>query len=155
MASYATPVDAVLAGFPPGAVRVVAWAAHDTDAYVLLDIGSRGRANLYGVNCHRGDKGWEEGGSGNGPGWTAVPGGDLVGTLVLWDDTPAGADRARVAFGRSELEVPVTEGVYLAAWWRVPEAQLPRVGDRAGAESLPSPRVVEYRIGGEWVPANG
>jgi hypothetical protein len=155
MASYATPVDAVLAGFPPGAVRVVAWAAQDIDAYVLLDTGSRGQPYLYGVNCHRGEDAWEEGGSGNGPGWTAVPGDDLVGTLVLWDDAPAGADRARVAFGGSELEVAASDGVYLAAWWRVPEAELPRVGDLPGAESLSSPRAVEYRINGKWVPANG
>jgi hypothetical protein len=155
MTSYTTPVDAVLAGFPPGSVRVVAWAAHDTDAYVLLDTGSQGQRYLYGVNCHRGEDGWEEGGSGNCPGWTAVPGDDRVGTLVLWNDAPAGADRARVAFGQLELEVPVSEGVYLAAWWRVPEAELPRAGDLSGAESLPSPRAVEYRIDVEWVPANG
>jgi hypothetical protein len=66
-----------------------------------------------------------------------------------------GADRARVAFGRSELVVPVSGGVYLAAWWRVPEAELPRAGELPGAESLSSPRALAYRIEGEWVPVNG
>ncbi|HJR67692.1 MAG TPA: hypothetical protein VJ802_14770 [Gemmatimonadaceae bacterium] len=138
---HESPEAAALDGFPPGAVRVVATRAHGDDAYVLLDTRPAGPPYLYGVECMRDAGGWVEGSSSNGGGWRVTDADAELGTLVAWDQAPAGADRVRVALGADVHEEPVEYGVFLSAWWRVPPP--------AGVW----PRAVAFRIAGRWVEA--
>jgi hypothetical protein len=138
---FSSPEAAVVAGFPAGAVRVVASRTHGDDAYVLLDTRPGGPPYLYGVHCGRGPAGWVEGSSNNAGGWGVVDLDAGLGTLVLWDDAPPGADRVRVAYGADEREEAVERGGYLAAWWRVP------------CPEEDWPRAIAFRVGGRWVPA--
>ena len=137
--SFDTPEAAVLAGFPPGAVRIVAVRAHADDAYVLVDTRPSGPPYLYGITCVRAGDGWVEGSSSNGGGWRNTDTDAELGMLVVWDDAPAGADRVRVAFGADVHEEPIEYGVYLSAWWRVP---CPEDG---------WPDAVAFRVKGQWV----
>ncbi|HEX6037294.1 hypothetical protein, partial [Longimicrobium sp.] len=139
-ATFSTPESAALDGFPSAHCRVVASAADGDDAYVLLDTRPAGAPYLYGVCVARTDGGWVEGSSGNGDGWTMTDGERGVGTATAWETAPEGADRVRVAFGGDVREVAVENGVYLAAWWRVPYP-----------DDLP--RAVGFRVGGRWIPA--
>ena len=77
--------------------------------------------------------------SGNGGGWTLSDAGAELGTLVVWDEAPARADRVRVAFGPDTQEEPIEHGVYLSAWWRVPCPE----------DTWPYP--IRFRIAGQWV----
>lgn len=137
---FETPEAAALDGFPGAHCRVVAARISGDDAYVLLDAGEPGYPYLYGSCVAREDGGWREGTSSNGPGWTSTEEDGELGTLVDWDVAPEGADQVRVSFrGETRIE-PVANGVYLAAWWRVPS-------------DLAFPRVEAFRIRGRWVPA--
>jgi hypothetical protein len=107
---------------------------------LLLDRSSQ-PSYLYGVHCAHDADGWEERSSSNGGGWGSVDLDAEVGTLVLWDEAPPGADRVRVAFGADLREEPVEHGVYLAAWWRVPYP-----------DSV-WPRAIAFRTDGRWVGA--
>ena len=136
---HPTPREAALSGFPPEHCRVAAAAEQGDDAYVLLDTGPAGHPYLYGVSVTRVEGGWRDGTSGNGPGWTLAESEGELGTATAWGEAPYGADRVRVAFRGDAREVPVENGVYLAAWWRVP-----------GTGDLPS--VLAFRVRGTWVP---
>jgi hypothetical protein len=105
---------------------------------VLLDTNPKGWRYLYGINCERVDGRWNEGNSGNGSGWSRMGLEEDLGTLTLWGDVTAGADRARASFAGEQFETAVEDGVYLFAWWRVPcpDAKMPRL------EAL--------RVGGKW-----
>jgi hypothetical protein len=137
--NFDSPEDAVLAGFPPGAVRIVAVRAQGDDAYVLLDTRPGGPSYLYGVTCMREADGWVEGSSSNGGGWRHTDPDTDLGMLVVWDEAPAGADRVRVAFGEDVHEEPIEHGVYLSAWWRIP------------CPEDAWPDAVGFRVGGQWV----
>jgi hypothetical protein len=128
-----------MSSFPARYCRVAASPVDGDDAYVLLDTGSDGRPYLYGVNCSKRDGRWEEGSSSNGPGWSQVGRDDLLGTLVVWDQAPPGAEIVRVRFEGQAIEEPVQNGVYLAVWWRT----------RCPEESWP--RVDAFRVGDTWV----
>jgi hypothetical protein len=136
---FDSPETAALAGFPPGTVRVIASRRHGDDAYVLLDARPDGPPYLYGVEFMRAPDGWMEGSSSNGAGWRVTDAQAELGTLVVWDEAPSGADRVRVAFGSDRHEEPIEHGAFLSAWWRVrcPESVWPRA--------------VAFRIGGRWV----
>lgn len=138
---FETPEAAALNGFPDAHCRVAATLVSGDDAYVLLDTGEPGYPYLYGSCVARENGGWREGTSSNGPGWTHTGShDDELGTLVDWDFAPDGADQVLVSFrGETRIE-PVTNGVYLAAWWRVP------------CPDLTSPRLEAFRIRGRWVP---
>jgi hypothetical protein len=140
--THDTPEAAAMEGFPDAHCRVVATLVSGDDAYVLLDTGEPGYPHLYGGCVARENGGWRDGTSSNGPGWTRTgsPDDDL-GTLVIWDEAPEGADHVRVSFRGETRVVPVTNGVYLAAWWRLPcpEGEFPRVE--------------AFRVRGRWEPA--
>ena len=135
---FDTPEDAGMAGFPPTYCRVVASRSHGEDAYVLLDTGPPGQPYLYGINCSRHDGRWRGDSSGNGPGWSTVDPDARLGTLVVWDLAPAGADAMRFEFEGTITEVPVTDVAYLAAWWRVPRPE------------FAWPTIADVRVGGRW-----
>jgi hypothetical protein len=139
---FETPEAAALDGFPDARCRVAATLVSGDDAYVLLATGEPGYPYLYGSCVARENGGWRERTSSNGPGWTCSGGqNDNLGTLVTWDVAPEGADQVRVSFGGETHIVPVTNGVYLTAWWRVPCPE--------GAY----PRVEAFHIQGRWIPA--
>jgi hypothetical protein len=112
---FSSPEDAVLSSFPPGAVRVVASRTSGYDAYVLVDTRPDGPPYLYGVEVTRDGEGWIEGGSGNSAGWRLREFGADVGTLVVWEEAPPGADRVRVEFEGDVHEEPIESGAYLSA----------------------------------------
>lgn len=138
--SFATPEAAAMDGFPPAHCRVVASATQGDDGIVVLDTGAPGRPYLYAVAVWREAGRWSEGSSSNGLGWTLTDPDNDLGTLAAWDYAPAGADRVRVAFRDEVRELPVADGTYLTAWWRVacPEDDWPRA--------------VEFRVAGVWIP---
>jgi hypothetical protein len=136
---FDSPAAAVLAGFPRGAVRVVAVRTQGDDAYVLVDTRPGGPPYLYGVTCMREADGWVEGSSSNGGGWRMTDADTELGMLVVWDEAPAGSDRVRLVFERDVHEEPIEHGVYLSAWWRVP------------CPEDAWPHLVACRVGGEWV----
>jgi len=135
---FASPEVAALSDFPAGAVYVVASRANADNAYVLLDTRPNGPAYPYGIAFKREAGEWIEGASNNAGGWFAD--GDLgLGMLAFWDeDAPAGADLVRIDFGSDIHEEPVTEGVFLSVWWRVPSPE------RISRVSSPS----EWRVAG-------
>lgn len=139
-ATFPTPEEAAMDGFPGTACRVVASAREGDDAYVLLDTGPEGHPYLYGGCVTREDGGWAEGTSGNGPGWSLTDAEHDLGTLTVWGEAPEGAVRVRVGFRGEAREAPVANGVYLVAWWRVPYPD-------------EFPRVEAFRVDGRWVPA--
>jgi hypothetical protein len=136
---FDSPEAAILSGFPPGAVRIVASRANGDDAYVLLDTRPDGPPYLYGVEVRREPDGWIEGGSSNTSGWRLTEPEAELGSLVEWDEAPIGADRVRVALGADVHEEPIENGAFLTAWWRVPSP-----------DTL-SPRTVAFRIDGRWI----
>ena len=138
---YASPEAAALAGFPEKAARLIASCADGDDAYVLLETGSDTQSYLYGVNCSRVNGRWQEGASGNGGGWSQAGSDPALGTVAAWNEAPPEADAVRLEFAGVVQDVPVTHGVYLAVWWRVP---CPEVW---------GPRLEAYRIKGAWIPA--
>jgi hypothetical protein len=75
--------------------------------------------------------------SGNGPGWTLTDPERELGTATVWGEAPEGTTRVRASFQGDVREAPVSRGVYLVAWWRVPDGY---------------PRVEAFQIGGRWVP---
>lgn len=135
---FDSPEAAAISTFPPQYCTVVAARTEGDDAYVLLNTGSHEQPYLYGVNCSRVAGRWYEGGSANGPGWAQAGQDPDAGTLSVWGDAPAGATRVRIAFNGNVVEEPVTDGVYLAVWWRVPA-----IGQ--------DPRVIEFKVGERWV----
>ena len=131
-----------MAGFPAEYCRVVASAVNGDDGYVVLDTGSAAYPYWYGVSVWRGPDGWRDGTSGNGPaaGWTATEKDRNLGTAFVYGEAPFGATRVRAALGTDVREAPVSGGVYLVAWWRVPaEAQ--------------TPMLAAFEVGGQWTPA--
>lgn len=126
-------------GFPPAQCRVAAARSHGVDAYVVLDTGPAGQPYLYGVCVRREGDGWVQGTSSNGGGWSCTDAETRLGTAAAWGEAPDGADRVRVACGGAARESSVENGVYLAAWWRVPDTRLPRVE--------------AFRIRGAWIGA--
>jgi hypothetical protein len=139
--SFASLEEAAQSSFDPRFCRIVATREQGDDAVVLFDTGPAGQPYLYEVHYHRREDRWSEGTSGNGWGWTAVgPEGEL-GTVTVWDEAPAGADKVRVEFEGELREEPVSLGAFLAVWWRVPWRE------------HPWPRVLAFRIDGAWKPA--
>jgi hypothetical protein len=137
--AFETPEAAALDGFPDAHCRAVATRVSGDDAYVLLDTGEPGYPYLYGAVLVRENGAWREVASSNGPGWTSTCEDDELGTRVDWDVAPEGVDQVLVSFrGETRVE-PVTNGVYIATWWRVPS-------------TLAAPRVEAFRIQGRWVP---
>jgi hypothetical protein len=139
--TYRTPEEAVLAGFPGTPCVVVAKAVGDDAAYAVVDVGQPGRPYLYGVSVEREEGGWVEGSSGNGPGWTLTDREGALGTATVWGEAPEGTTRVRASHRGDVREAPVSRGVYLVAWWRVPD---PSDDDH--------PRVEAFQIDGRWVP---
>jgi hypothetical protein len=140
-ASFPTPEEAFMDGFPGTVCRVVASAKEGDDAYVVLDTGPDGHPYLYAGCVHRQEGGWAEGTSGNGDGWTLTDPEHNLGTLTVWGEIPKGATRVRVSFHSETREAPVANGVYLVAWWRVPCPD-------------DHPRVDAFLVDGRWVPAS-
>ena len=124
--------------FPPKYCHVVAARSFGDDAYVLLDTGPTGQPYLYGIACSRHEGGWREDGGANGPGWGQTDPDSHLGTLVACGEAPPGADQVRFEFEGTTAEEPVTEGAYLAAWWRVP------------CPEWDWPVLVGFRVAGRW-----
>ncbi|HEY0015814.1 MAG TPA: hypothetical protein VGC13_05825 [Longimicrobium sp.] len=139
--TFRTPEEAILDWFPGIPCRVLASAREGDDAYVLVDTTPDGRPGLYGATAARQDGGWVEGTGGTAPGWTRTDAEHGLGTATVWGKTPEGAVRVRAVLGDDVREVPVANGVYLMAWWRVP------------APGAVRPRVDAFRIDNRWVPA--
>jgi len=74
------------------------------------------------VVCGRGEDGWYEEISGNGPGsfTTSGEGERNVGVATDWDEAPPEATAVVVSFEGQEHEVPVQEGYFPFAAWDVP-----------------------------------
>ena len=117
---FESPEAAAMSTFPARHCRVVASRAHGDDAYVLLDTGSDGRRYLYGVNCFRLDGQWYEGSSSNGPGWSQMGPDPQLGTLTIWGEAETDAETVEVELDGSVVEITVKDGIYFAAWFRVP-----------------------------------
>jgi hypothetical protein len=138
--TFPTPEEAAMDGFPATACRVAAVARGGDDAYVVVDVGPLGHRYLYGVSVTREEGGWVEGSSGNGPGWTLTDPERDLGTATVWGEAPEGTTRVRASYDGDVREAPVSRGVYLVAWWRVPSPS-----------DTDYPRVEAFQIGGRWV----
>ena len=138
---FDTPELAAMLGFPAAHVHVMAVAQDGDDAFVVLDTGSPGAPYLYGGTVHRIAGRWEGGTdhNGSGAGWTVTDSEQALGVVTIWDETPAGAELARVRWQGVERDVPVNAGVFLAAWWREP---FPK-------EEWPT--LVGFRVNGRWI----
>jgi len=139
---FDSPEEAARYGFP-AECRIVAMRKQGDAAYVLLDTGPAGRPYLYGVNCQRRDGSWSPGASGNGPGWSQVGADKELGTLTVWGDAPAGAERVRVEVAGEVQEESVSGGAHLVAWWDVPYRKASSV------------RVLAFHIDGKWIRKGG
>ncbi len=62
--------------------------------------------------------------------------------LAFWNEVPEGVGMVRIAFRGETRDVPVTDNVYLTAWWNVPSPG-----------PFDWPRVLQYHIDGTWTPA--
>jgi hypothetical protein len=136
--SFASLEEAVQSSFDPRFCRALRTRTHGDDAIALFDTGPEGQPYLYEVHYHRRDGRWSEGSSGNGSGWTSVDPGMELGTVTIWDEAPPGADKVRVEFAGELREEPVSDGAFLAVWWRVPYSR------------WRWPRVSAFRINGVW-----
>ena len=120
-----TPEEAARGEIPERYARVlgVAYSPDRDDAVVLLGTNEEPNLYPYQVLCGRGEEGWYQGTSGNGPGWssTSSPGEPNIGVATDWDEAPPRARAAIVSFDGREHEVPVTNGYYLFAAWEVPD----------------------------------
>ncbi len=132
-------------GFPAAHCRVLAVAVDGDAGFVVLDTGPAEYRYLYGGTVGRVDGGWHGGidGNGGGVGWTRTDEASALGVVALWDEAPAGADAVRAVWRQEEREAPVEHGVYLFTWWREPSPD----------DTLP--RVVAFRIGGQWRAVGG
>jgi hypothetical protein len=132
-----------MAGFPTANCRVLASVTEGDAAYVVMDTGPVEYRYLYGGTAERVEGGWIDGTSGNGPGagWTRTDREGELGVAYIYDEAPEGVDRVRVAFGTELHEAAVINGIYLAAWWRVP------------SNDARTPVTAAFRVAGEWMPA--
>jgi hypothetical protein len=120
-----TPEDAARGEIPERYARAhgVVHSPDGNHAVVLLGTNESPFLYPYQVVCGRGEGGWYEGMSGNGPGWstTSSEGEPNIGVATLWDEAPPGATAAVVSFEGHEHEVSVREGYFLFAAWDVPD----------------------------------
>ena len=132
-----------MSGFPAAHCRVLASVSEGDAAFVVLDTGPAEYRCLYAGTAERVGGGWADGSSRTGPsaGWALTDRGEARGVAYVYDEAPAGADRARAALGADVREVPVQHGIYLATWWGVP------------ADETHTPAPVAFRVGGAWVAA--
>jgi hypothetical protein len=129
---------AARSSFPPQFCRILATREQGDRGYVLFDTAPEGSHYLYGVHYDRRDGRWSEGSSSNGPGWSRDSYGSELGTLSVWGDAPAGADRVRIESNGEIREESVEGGIYLLVWFGVPIDADPTVGRRT------------FRINGHW-----
>lgn len=102
----------------------VAYSPDGNHAVVLLGTNEPPFLYPHQVLCGRGENGWCEGTSGNGPGWSSTRDAEdepNLGAATVWDEAPAGATAAVVSFEGGEHEVPVREGDFLFAAWDTPD----------------------------------
>jgi hypothetical protein len=118
--TFESLIAAARATLPTRFCRVVAMREHGDFGYVLFDTSSQDQPYLYGVNYQRVDGRWLEGSSSNGDGWSHMGSDPRIGTLALWGQAPAGADRVRVELGGQSREEAIENGIYLVVWWGVP-----------------------------------
>jgi hypothetical protein len=133
---FASLAEAAQASFPAEFCRIVATSENGDAGYVLFDTGPIEYPYLYGVNFERRNGRWSEGNSSNGSGWSHVGPDPDLGTVTTWGEAPPGADMVRVEFQGQVREEQVSNGVYFAAWWRVP---------------CDGAQVIAFRIDGAWV----
>jgi hypothetical protein len=130
-------------GFPAAYCRVLAVAVDGDDGFVMLDTGPREYRYLYGGAVKRLADGWcgLADSNGGGTGWTRTEADHDLGVVYICNEAPAHADIVRVSWRGELREVPVQNGVYLAAWWREP------CPDRDW------PWTTACRIDGRWIGA--
>jgi hypothetical protein len=120
-----TPEEAARGEIPERYARVLATAVapDGNHAVVLLGTNEPPKLYPYQVVCGRGEDGWVEGVSGNGPGWssTAGEGEPNLGVATLWDEAPVSARAAKVVFEGREHEAPVRNSYFLFAAWDAPD----------------------------------
>jgi hypothetical protein len=135
---------AAMSGFPAEHCRVLASVTEGDAALVILDTGPAEYRYLYAGTAERVAGGWADGSSSNGPsaGWTLTDREGERGVAYIYDESPAGADRARAALGADVREAPVQHGIYLVTWWGVP------------ADETRTPAPLAFRVAGAWVPAS-
>jgi hypothetical protein len=110
-----TPEDAARGEIPERYARALG-VVHSPDgnhAVVLLGTNESPFLYPYQVVCGRGEGGWYEGMSGNGPGWstTSSEGEPNIGVATLWDEAPPGATAAVVSFEGHEHECPSVRAI--------------------------------------------
>ena len=140
---YSTPEGAAMHGFPPEHCRVLALELDADDGFVMLDTGPPGSPYLYGGTVKREASGWSSGidSNGGGIGWTSTELDHDIGVVHMCGEAPEGADAVRASWRGTTRESPVRNGIVLLTWWQEKNPQ------RA------YPRVVAYRVGGEWIAA--
>lgn len=113
---HATPEDAARGDVPARHVRLVAVVVRGDRALVAQLTNDRPPHEPDTVHCRRGRDGtWEAEASGNST-YGFLPTGHGVGTLLAWDEAPAGAVAARFACQGRELTVPVERGCAVAVF---------------------------------------
>jgi hypothetical protein len=137
--------EAVVAGYPPGEVRIVGAPVLSPDrlgAVVVYEVlpGGYHQASV----CAQAADGWRETVSGSASpapfyGWS-VTSADELGVLHWFGEAPAHASEAIVRDCDGEVRFPVVDGVYVAALWDVPAADCHALGD-----ALASPERTRFR----------
>jgi hypothetical protein len=120
-----TPEEAARGEIPERYARAlgVAYSPDGNHAVVLLGTNEPPSLYPYQVLCGRGEGGWYEGISGNGPGWSTTKDAEddpNLGVVTLWDEAPPEAAAAVISFDALEHEAPVRESYFLFAAWDVP-----------------------------------
>ena len=115
---YATPEEAARGDIPDACVRVIAVVVRGDEAIVAQLTNADRYPDAYEfetAQCSREGSGWVSGISGNGnSGFIRT--GSAAGTVVVWDEAPAGAAAARFALGERDLVAPVEDGFVVAVF---------------------------------------
>jgi hypothetical protein len=115
-----TPEEAARGDIPAQFVRVIGVVVRGDTAVVAQLTNDGPPYEVETAYCYREGDGWVEGSSGNSTSGY-LPTGEGIGTVVVWDEAPAGAVSARFEYERSKQVVPVENSCALAVFDDVTE----------------------------------